>query len=80
MDERLDVLISRVERLTKLIAAGLVLGKTQGEQVDLLSKAGFQPKEIAGLVGSTPNSVRVTLSTMRKAKSKKFAKKAEKGE
>jgi len=70
MDERLDALVSKVERLTKLVAIGVVVGKTQGEQVDLLSKAGFQPKEIAGLIGSTPNSVRVALSTMRKAKKK----------
>jgi hypothetical protein len=80
MDEKLDILVDKVERLMKLIAVAVATGKTQGEQVDVLSRAGFQPKEIAGLVGSTPNSIRVALSTMRKAKGKKLAKRANKGE
>jgi hypothetical protein len=80
MDERLDALVDRVERLTRLVAVGLAAGKAQGEQIDLLSKGGFQPKEIADIIGSTANCVRVTLSTMRKAKKRKRTNRPEKGE
>ena len=51
---------------TRLIAIGLVNGKPQKEQIRLLSIAGMSPKEIADLIGTTPNTVNVALSTLRK--------------
>jgi hypothetical protein len=51
---------------TRLIAIGLVNGKPQKEQIRLLSIAGMGPKEIADLIGTTPNTVNVALSSLRK--------------
>jgi DNA-directed RNA polymerase specialized sigma24 family protein len=57
---------SRSDLQTRLIAIGLVNGKPQKEQVRLLSIAGMAPKEIADLIGTTPNTVNVTLSSLLK--------------
>ena len=59
------------QRIANLIALQLVTGKPQPEQISLLSAAGFTPTEIARLVGTTRNTVSVTLSQRRKGKSKK---------
>ncbi len=59
IEEKLDVLI-------RLMAIGLTADKPQIEQIVLLNKANFQPKEIAGLLGTTPNAVSVALSKMRR--------------
>jgi len=41
----------------------------------LLTKAGFQPKDIATLLGTSSNSVRVRLVALRKKKGSKGRKK-----
>jgi DNA-binding CsgD family transcriptional regulator len=38
----------------------------QGDLVLMLAKAGLPPAEIAGILGTTPNTVQVTLSRNRK--------------
>lgn len=70
MNGDLKALTKRVDMLIKLVGVGLVAGKTQREQIKLLSKAGLQPREIAELVGTSPNTVRVELAVMRKARKK----------
>lgn len=64
MNEKMDILI-------KLTAANVIQNKDFKEQVRLLSSVGLQPKEIADILGKTPNNVRVTLSFIRKEKNKK---------
>ena len=59
------------ERIANLLALLLVTGKPQPEQISLLSAAGYAPAEIARLVGTTANTVSVTLSQRRKRKTKK---------
>lgn len=54
-------------RTERLLAVMLVHGKKQVEQIALLTLAGFEPKDIADLLGTTPNTVSVTLSKARKA-------------
>jgi DNA-directed RNA polymerase specialized sigma24 family protein len=54
--------------LVRLMAISLVTGKRQKDQVRLLSLAGMGPKEIAELIGTTPNTVNVALSQIRKEK------------
>jgi DNA-binding CsgD family transcriptional regulator len=66
-----DEVISRIDKLIRLVATGLVIGKSQAEQIALLSQAGLQPKEIADIVGTTPNTVRVALSIARKQNKRK---------
>lgn len=38
----------------------------QKQQITMLDKAGFGPSEIATVIGSTPNTVNVRLSEIRK--------------
>jgi len=64
----LKVVVERLNILTKLVAAGFLKGKTQREQIWLLSKTGLQSGEIAELIGTSPNTVSVELTAMRKAK------------
>ncbi len=61
ISEKLDV-------LTRLTALLLTEEKKQADQFLLLNRAGFKPKDIAELLGTTPNTVRVALSTLRKKK------------
>jgi DNA-directed RNA polymerase specialized sigma24 family protein len=58
-------LLQKVDLLIRLTAVSAVDGKPQREQIALLSRAGFQPRDIAELLGTTANSVRVELSRQR---------------
>jgi DNA-binding CsgD family transcriptional regulator len=58
----------KIDILTRLVAIGLVNGKRQREQIKLLSIAGMGPNDIAELIGTTPNTVNVALSVLRKEK------------
>jgi DNA-binding NarL/FixJ family response regulator len=60
-----ELLIQKLNILIKLSTLSLIENKSQKEQIVLLSKVGFAPKEIAGLIGTTPNTVRVALSNIR---------------
>lgn len=70
MTEDLNALTDRVDTLIKLVASGLIDGKKQREKIQLLSKAGLSPQEIAEFIETSPNTVRVELSVMRKASKK----------
>ena len=70
MNEDTREIVERLDRLTNLVAIGLLGGKTQREQIRLLSKGGFPPREIAELIGTTPNTVRVELTAIRKVNKK----------
>lgn len=63
LNTKLDIII-------KLMALLKGEGKNRSEQIWLLSGAGLQPKEIADILGTTPNTVRVTLSGLRRRKAK----------
>jgi DNA-binding CsgD family transcriptional regulator len=52
---------------TRLLAVVAVKGLPQTQQITLLSRAGLTPKEIAELLGTTANTVRVALVGIRKA-------------
>jgi hypothetical protein len=68
-DEKRDF-AKKLDRLVSLVAIGLVDGRPVSEQVRLLSSAGYAPKEIADVVGTTANSVRVQLHAIRKVRNK----------
>jgi len=70
MSNDLPEIIQRLDTLIKLVATSLLAEKSQREQIELLSKVGLAPKEIAELIGTTPNTVRVALTAIRKAKKK----------
>jgi DNA-directed RNA polymerase specialized sigma24 family protein len=62
-----------LQRITKILILIATEGKNQREKIETLSNIGFQPKEIAELLGTTPGSVRVALVDIRK-KSKRSIK------
>jgi DNA-binding NarL/FixJ family response regulator len=53
-------------RLTNLVALLLVKGEPQPEQVSTLTRAGYPNKEIARLLGLTPNAVNIAVHRLRK--------------
>jgi len=65
-DDQYQNFSKKLDILIRLTAFSLIENKKQNEQFLLLSNAGFQPKEIAEIVGTTSNTVRVGLSSMRK--------------
>ncbi len=80
MDEKtIQVLAAKLDAIIKLMVFAITEEKSQTEQIRLLSAAGFQPKEIAEVVGTTPNTVRVTLSNLRRHRSRRLRGK-ERGE
>lgn len=67
-----DELLKELKRITKLLVLIATKDQKQKEQIRILDSLNFQPKEIAELLGTTPNNVRVALHSLRKkGKSKK---------
>lgn len=61
-----DLILSELQKITKLLLFSLTKDLSQTEAIKMMSKFGFQPKDIAFLLGTTGNTVRVTLSRKRK--------------
>jgi hypothetical protein len=81
MDEKsIRILFEKIDSIIKLMVLGITQGKSQTEQIRLLSAAGLQPKEIAQTLGTTANAVRVMLSNLRKKERERTHHKREKGE
>ena len=59
VDEKLD-------RILQLLGMIAVRGLSQTEQIAALSRAGFAPKDIARVLGTTANTVRVALVGIRR--------------
>lgn len=59
--------IEKLDRALRLLAAIATRGLSQTDQIALLGRAGFAPKEIAEIVGTTSNTVRVSLVSIRRA-------------
>lgn len=66
-DEKGEI-TAQLNRITKLLVIIATKDQKQREQIEILSRTGFQPKDIADLLGTTPNNVSVTLSDIRKKK------------
>jgi CRP-like cAMP-binding protein len=58
--------IADLRVLRRLVALSVVDGKKQREQIRLLALAGLDRHEIAELLGTTPLTVSVEISNMRK--------------
>jgi len=61
-----EAILQELQRITKLLVLIATKDQAQKDQIATLSSIGFQPKEIANLLGTTPGTVSVTLSTIRK--------------
>ena len=74
MDDRqfqeINAKLDTIIKLLALNALGVIQTKKLKDQVRLLSSFGFQPSQIAEILGKTPNLSRVTLYELRKSKTK----------
>ena len=72
MDEKLfQILSGKMDTIIKLLALNTVKGKELKEQVGLLSSSGFQPKDIADILGKRSSHIRVILHRLRKDREKR---------
>lgn len=71
MSEAEKLMLEELRKVTRLLTVIAEGNKKQKEKIQILSAAGFQPKEIAGLIGTTSNTVSVALANIRKSGSKK---------
>jgi DNA-binding MarR family transcriptional regulator len=60
--------LSTEKEIVALLAILVKKGHTQTEVIAEFDKAGFGQKRIAELVGTTPNTVNVTLNALKKKK------------
>ena len=74
-NEALQSISEKLDAIIKLMVFRMTEGKNQKDQIRLLSGSGFKPKVIAQALGTTGNTVNVTLANMRKVKGKKPRKK-----
>ncbi len=70
LHDLLTSLNTKLDTIIKLIVLTKSASKSQSELIWMLSVAGLQPKEIASMIGTTPNTVRVMLFAARKQKGK----------
>jgi DNA-directed RNA polymerase specialized sigma24 family protein len=63
--------LEKLDQILRMLAVMAMRGLKQREQITLLDDAGFQPKTIAELLGTSSNTVRVELVTLRKARAQK---------
>jgi DNA-binding NarL/FixJ family response regulator len=66
VSEQTNELNENIKLLLRLTAVSLVKGLPQREAIQLLSRGGFLPKQIAELLGTSANTVSVELSKERK--------------
>jgi len=59
-------IVDELKRIVRLLAVVATQGQKQKGQIASLWRAGFEPKEIAELLGTTSNTVRVALVGIRK--------------
>ena len=71
-----ELLLQKIDQILRILAAAATAGMKQREQIALLNRAGLQPKDIADLLGTSSNTVRVELVGLRKSPGKNGRKKA----
>ena len=64
-------LLNAIREVSMLLSVYVKRGVSQMTLIKELSDAGFQPKRIAELIGTTPNNVRVALHKVKTNKRKK---------
>ena len=61
----------KLDQALRLLGILAVKGLSQQEQIAILNRVGFSPKQIAEVVGTTANTVRVALVSIRKVEKQK---------
>jgi len=60
--------LEKLDQILRILVVNTTRGLKQREQIALLDAAGFPPKAIANLLGTSSNTVRVELVGLRKSK------------
>ena len=60
-------LLLELQKMSKLLALNLVKDLKTTEKYKILYDAGYQPKEIAEILNTTPNTVSVELSKLKRS-------------
>ena len=63
-----EVVVTKLDRILRVLAISVTNGLKQTEQIALLNRAGIPPKDIADLLGTTPNTVSVALAKRKAAR------------
>jgi DNA-directed RNA polymerase specialized sigma24 family protein len=63
-----DKTLEKLDQIRRILAVIATKGLKQREQILTLDQAGLAPKDIADLLGTSSNTVRVELVALRKAK------------
>jgi len=71
IEVKIDKLANEVEIIRKILIYSQIKNMQQKESIPFLSSLGYQPREIAELIDTTANTVRVALSNYRKKQSMK---------
>ena len=66
MTDTEDQILHELRKISRLMAVASLKELTQRERIELLGTSGFAPREIADLLGTTPNTVSVALSKMKR--------------
>lgn len=61
-----EEILRELRRISKLLVLTATKDQTQKDRIVLLSRIGFEPKDIASLLGTTSGTVSVTLSITKK--------------
>jgi len=61
-------ILQELKKITKLLIMFVNKDEDQTEKIRNLSSMGFQPKEIAEMIGTTANTVSVTINRLKKKK------------
>jgi DNA-directed RNA polymerase specialized sigma24 family protein len=61
-------ILEKLDQILRIQVITVTRGLKQREQIALLDVAGFSPRAIAGLLGTSANTVRVELVGLRKAR------------
>lgn len=62
-----ELMLDKIDKILRILTVIATKGMKQREQIAILSQAGFQPKDIADLLGTSSNTVRVELVALRRA-------------
>ena len=60
-----QLVLEKLDQLLRVVTISVTKGMKQNEQIILLDRAGFPPKEIAMLLGTTSNTVSVALTNLK---------------
>lgn len=66
-----EELLNEVKRTNRLLVVMATKDLSQTDKIDTLYKAGYSPKEIAEMIGTTSNTVNVTINKLKKVNTKK---------